>query len=227
VRTSASLPVCRPFTQPYDRAELIADGILHAAGIGLAAAGLVLLISEAHGLAGFKSASVWIYGVGLIGMLSASAAYNLWPLGSTKLLLRRLDQSAIYLFIAATYTPFIAQAEQLAPKNSFLVAIWAAAWLGVVLKLAFPGRFERVSILLCLALGWSGMLAYDVVFGALAPAAIIAVVAGGALYSVGVVFHLWDSLPFQNAIWHAFVIVAAGLQFFAVFNSVSVAAAIG
>ena len=224
VRPFPSLPCCRPFTKPYDRAELIADAILHAAGIGLAVTGLALLISMADGLPSFQSTSVWIYGIGLLTLLATSAAYNAWPLGSTKLLLRRFDQSAIYLFIAASYTPLIARTD-VVPNKVLLAAIWVVAWLGVALKLAFPFRFERLAILLCLALGWSGLLAYDLVFSPLAPTTVGLIVAAGALYSVGVVFHLWENLRFQNTIWHAFVMSAAGLQFAAVFELVSSAAA--
>jgi hemolysin III len=221
---SLAVPCCRPFTKPYDRAELIADAILHAAWIGFALTGLALLISMAGGLPGFQGTSVWIYGVGLVTVVATSAAYNAWPLGSTKLLLRRFDQSAIFLFIAATYTPIIAQTDRV-PNNIFLVVIWTLACLGLVLKLAFPCRFERLAILLCLAMGWSGLLAYDVVFSPLAPATVCLIAAGGGLYSIGVVFHLWDNLRFQNAIWHGFVLSAAGLQFIAVFHMASEAAA--
>jgi hemolysin III len=178
----------------------------------------------AGGLPGFQGTSVWIYGVGLVTVVATSTAYNAWPLGSTKLLLRRFDQSAIYLFIAASYTPIIAQTD-IAPNNIFLVVIWTLAGLGLVLKLAFPSRFERLAILLCLAMGWSGLLAYDVVFSPLAPATVCLIMVAGVLYSIGVVFHLWDNLRFQNAIWHGFVLSAAGLQFIAVFHMVSKAAA--
>jgi hemolysin III len=221
---SLVVPCCRPFTRPYDRAELIADGILHAAGIVFAVTGLALLISMAGGLPGFQGTSVWIYGIGLVTVVATSTAYNAWPLGSTKLLLRRFDQSAIYLFIAASYTPIIAQTD-IAPNNIFLLVIWILAGLGLVLKLAFPCRFERLAVLLCLALGWSGLLAYDVVFSPLPPATVYLIAVGGGLYSIGVVFHLWDNLRFQNAIWHGFALSAAGLQFIAVFNVVSKAVA--
>jgi hemolysin III len=203
---------------------LIVDAILHAAGIGLAVTGLAWLISMAGGLPGFRGTSVWIYGFGLLTVLATSAAYNACPLNSTKLLLRRFDQSAVYLFIAASYTPVIAQTD-IVSNSALLIAIWAAAWLGVVLKLVFPYRFERLAVLLCVALGWSGVLAYDVVFKPLEPTTVGLIMASGVLYSIGVIFHLWDNLRFQNAIWHAFVMGAAGLQFIAVFDLVSEAAA--
>ena len=224
VRPSHSLPSCRPFTRPYDRAEVIADAILHAAGIGFAVTGMAVLISMADRLPSFQSTSVWIYGIGLVTVLATSAAYNAWPLGPTKLLLRRCDQSAIYLFIAASYTPLIARTE-IAANTILLIVIWAVAWLGVMLRFAFPCRFERLAILLCLVLGWSGLLAYDLVFSPLAPVTVGLIMAAGVLYSIGVIFHLWDNLRFQNAIWHAFVIGATGLQFAAVFDLVSEVAA--
>jgi hemolysin III len=193
--------------------------MMHVAGLAFAVVGMAMLTSKADGLPRLQSASVWIYGVGL-----ASAAYNIWPVSSAKLMLRRFDQAAIFLFIAASYTPFIAHAEN-ALNRSLLVVIWAAAWIGATLKLACPGRFERLSIALCLALGWSGLLAFDTMFSRLPASTICLIVTAGVLYSVGVIFHLWDRLRFQNAIWHAFVVVAAALQFCAVLNSVSAVAA--
>jgi hemolysin III len=218
-------PACRPFTEPYDRAELIADAVMHATALVFAVAGIVWLIDEADGLAGLQSTAVWVYGAGLVAMLVSSAAYNMCPIGSAKLMLRRFDHSAIYLFIAATYTPFIAQAGRSALSVSLLVTSWAVSWIGVTLKLGFPGRFERLSVVLCLALGWSGLFAYDAVFSPLPSSTICLIITGGVLYSMGVVFHLWDGLRFQNAIWHAFVFAAAAFQFFAVFDVVSAAVA--
>jgi hemolysin III len=221
---SLALPRCRPFTAPYDRAELLLDGLIHAAGLAFALVALVFLTDEAEGLSAIRSASVWIYGVGLVAMFATSAVYNFWPGSSGKLILRRFDQSVIFLFIAATYTPFIALART-EPDAALLATVWAVAWIGVGLKLGCPGRFERLAITLCLASGWSGLLIYDSVFAAFPPSTVVLIVSGGILYSMGVVFHLWDRLRFQNAIWHAFVLCAAALQFCAIFNLVSAAAA--
>jgi hemolysin III len=217
-----AFPRCRPFTAPYDRAELLADGLMHTAGLAFALFGIVFLTTKAQGLPAVGTASVWIYSVALVLTFTTSAAYNFWPGSSAKLILRRFDQSAIFLFIAATYTPFIAHAHP-EPSRALLAAIWGVAWIGVVLKLGYPGRFERLEITLCLALGWSALFVYDTVFGSLPVSTILLTVSGGVLYSVGVVFHLWDRLRFQNAIWHAFVLCAAALHFCAIFNLMSVA----
>jgi hemolysin III len=224
VRPPPPIPLCRPFSEPYDRAELLADGLMQIAGIVLAFIGMALLTSITAKLPEFQSTSVWIYGIGLVLMFGISAAYNLWPVCSTKLVLRRFDHSMIYLFIAATYTPFIAQAEPNTFTKALLAFVWAVAGVGVILKLVFPGRLERLGILLCVAMGWSGLLAYDTIFSPLPASTVGWIVCGGLLYSGGVIFHCWDRLRFQNAVWHAFVIGAAVFQFVAVFNSVSAAA---
>ena len=80
-------PSCRPFTQPYDRGEQIADAVTHVTGLAFAVAGLVWLIDEADGLAGLQNTAVWIYSGGLVTMFAMSAAYNMWPVGPAKLML--------------------------------------------------------------------------------------------------------------------------------------------
>jgi hemolysin III len=197
---------------------------MHAAGIGLALAGMIQLTPFTSRLPDLQSASVWTYAIGLVAMFSISAVYNIWPVSSFKLVLRRFDHATIFLFIAATYTPFIAQAEPSAFTKALLVSIWSTAGIGVALKLAFPGRLERTGVFLCLVLGWSGIFAYDAIFRPLPAATVGLIVAGGLLYSGGVVFHLWDRLRYQNAVWHAFVISAAVVQFLAVSDAVRVAA---
>jgi hemolysin III len=219
-----TFPGCRPFTAPYDRVELLADGLMHAVGLAFALFGIVSLTAKAQELPVVRSASVWIYGAGLLATFVTSAAYNFWPGSSAKLLLRRFDQSVIFLFIAATYTPFIAHAHG-EPSRPMLAAVWVVAWIGVVLKLGYPGRFERLAITLCLGLGWSGLFVFDSLFGSFPPSTVVLVVSGGVLYSVGLVFHLCDRLRFQNAIWHAFVLCAAALQFYAISGLMSIAAA--
>jgi hemolysin III len=196
----------------------MADALIHAGSVVFAVSGMVLLISKSEGLAGVRSAAVWIYAVGLIAMFGTSAIYNIWPVSSTKLILRRFDQSTIFLFIAATYTPIMSQTADDQWNHVLLVAIWAISWFGVILKLSFPVRFERLSIILCLALGWTAVFAYDTVFGALPAATIGLILGGGVLYCIGLVFHLSDNLRFQNAIWHAFVLGAAALQFSAILS---------
>ena len=157
-------------TWNYDRAEIIADGIVHAIGIALGIAGaVILLVIALHAAHHAEIAPIIIYIVGLLSMLGLSAAYNLWPISPRKWLLRRFDHSSIYLLIAATYTPFIWQMKSGFVPTALLIVVWMTAAAGIVLKLAWPERFDGLSIVLYLVLGWSGILAYGQVAEALQP----------------------------------------------------------
>ena len=181
----------------YDRAEFLADSAVHVLGITLSIAGVLSLIVEAARASPLAHvAAVVVYGGGLLAVLCLSATYNLWPVSPTKWLLRRFDHAAIYLLIASTYTPFLLHITD--PTCSvLLVGIWVTACADMGLKLACPGRFDRLAILLYLGLGWSGLIAYERLVTKLPSATVWLLSAGGVLYSVGVIFHLWERLRFQ------------------------------
>ena len=208
-------------TWAYTPRELLVDGIVHGVGVAFAGIGTVVLLVLAAlaGVGAGALAALTVYAAGLAAMLGTSAAYNLWPLGRVKWILRRFDHAAIYVLIAGTYTPLVALVGVGAAAWWLLAAIWGVALVGMALKLALPGRFDRLSIGLYLALGWSGVLAYEPVIAVLPPVPFALLAAGGLLYSVGVVFHVWRGLPFQNAIWHVFVLVAAMCHYGAVLAS--------
>jgi hemolysin III len=205
----------------YDRAEIIADGIVHGLGVGfglIAATALIVLTGVFASTP--QIVSVSIYAAGLLTMLGFSAAYNMWPVSPRKWWLRRFDHSAIYVLIAATYTPFMMQMHDRVLAMLLLGGVWGVAIVGVAMKLFLPGRFDRLSILLYLAMGWSGLAAYDAVFTSLPKFTLWFVVAGGALYTLGVIFHAWQRLRFQNAIWHGFVLLGAACHYTAVLDLV-------
>ncbi len=203
----------------YDRAELIADGVVHVVGIcfGLVAATALIVLAAVYASA-FEVAVVSVYVTGLLAMLGLSATYNLWPVSRAKWVLRRFDHSAIYVLIAATYTPFIMALKESYLAIALLIGVWCAAIGGVVLKLALPGRYDRLAVGLYLALGWSGVMLYDAVVKAVPPLSLWLVVAGGVLYSLGVIFHAWQRLRFQNAIWHGFVLLGAACHYTAILD---------
>ena len=205
----------------YDRVEIIADGVVHAIGIlcGLIAATVLVVLTAVYASALYVIA-VSIYVAGLLSMLVLSATYNLWPVSRTKWVLRRFDHSAIYVLIAATYTPFIMELRDSVMALVLLVGVWCVAIFGIVLKLGWPGRFDKLAVGLYLALGWSGIMLYGSVVGELPKVALWFVLAGGALYSLGVIFHSWRRLRFQNAIWHCFVLLGAACHYTAVLDVV-------
>jgi hemolysin III len=205
----------------YDRLEIIADGVVHAIGLALGLAGAATILVAANiSVRGDAFVPVFVYMAGLLAMLALSATYNMWPVCGVKWLLRRLDHSAIYLLIAGTYTPFLAQMKAALSSGGLIIGIWLVAAFGIVLKLVLPGRFERLSITLYLLLGWSGVIAYNTAVSVLPNSSLWLIAAGGAFYSIGLIFHFWQRLRFQNAIWHAFVVLAASCHSIAVVNSV-------
>lgn len=203
----------------YSRAELVADGVVHVVGIVLAiAAGAALLaLSAFHAGPGEYVAAVF-YVVSLLTALSISLAYNLWPMTPAKWLLRRFDHAAIYLLIAATYTPFLAQLDTGA-AGWMVAVVWGSAAAGMAIKLLFPGRYDRLAVVFYLAIGWSGVAILRPLVETLPASTLGLIVAGGIVYSLGVVFFVWQRLRFQNALWHGFVVIAAGLHFAAVMDS--------
>jgi hemolysin III len=197
----------------YSRAELIADGVVHAVGIvlAIAAGSAMLALAAFHAGPGEYVAAVF-YVASLATVLSVSLAYNLWPVTSpAKWVLRRFDHSGIYLLIAGTYTPFLAQLAT-AAADWMIAMVWTAAAAGIAVKVLLPGRFDRLAVVFYLAIGWSGLVLAVPLVHALPTTTLALVVAGGIVYSCGVVFFAWQGLRFHNALWHGFVVTGAGLH---------------
>jgi hemolysin III len=208
----------------YSRAERIADAVVHVLGVVFGLAACITLIVVALPS---SDALLWLalglYGGGLLAMLACSALYNMTGHPRAKAVFRRLDHAAIFVMIAGTYTPFTLIAIGGAWGLGLLAFVWTVALAGVAVKLFWPRRLDRLSVGAYLLLGWSILVALDPLLGAVSAAGLVLLGAGGLLYSLGVVFHLWDRLPYQNAIWHALVLAAAACHFTAVLGEVAIA----
>ena len=198
----------------YSHAEMIADAAIHAAAIIAGVIGFSVLFQKVamHGALG-DGVAMAIYAAGFFLLFGFSCAYNMAPELDTKLLLRRFDHASIYLMIGGTYTALLSQARASVWIVALAIVIWIASLAGAGLKLFLPGRFDRFSLRLYLALGWAAILAVRPLFAALPADTMAFVLAGGLIYSLGVAFFLWENLKFQNAIWHACVTAAAACQF--------------
>jgi hemolysin III len=218
-------PTRKTGSAPQDSAmERRADQIVHWIGISAGPVAVCLLICillRQHGTDHLLSGLV--YGFGLLAMLGCSAAYNLTRASPRKDLLRRLDHAAIFVMIAGTYTPFMTSLADANRGHELLTVIWCVALAGAAMKLAFPRRLERVSIPLYLLLGWAIVIALQPLMASMTAATVVLLGVGGALYTAGVVFHLWESLPFHKAVWHGLVVVAAACHYFAVLYGVALA----
>jgi hemolysin III len=200
--------------------ELTADAIVHALGVGLGvpAAVAVVIVAALVGTAGQIAPAV-VYAFGLVAMVGCSAAYNVLRTHRWSDWLQRFDHAAIFAMIAGTYTPFTVQLEHNWALG-LTVSVWTIAALGILLKLWRPRRIGSVSVIFYLALGWIGVLALGPFLDTLAAATLVLIGIGGLIYSAGVIFHLWHRLPYQNAIWHGFVLTAAGVHYAAVLTAV-------
>lgn len=196
----------------YTRHEDLADGIIHVVGVLFAINASLWLIFHVTGVSVLVSVS--IYCVGLLAMLCCSAAYNLMPgHRPSKMVLRRLDHAAIFIMIAATYTPFAVNRLGVTSGTIILSIVWACATFGVVMKMVWPRRFEWLSLGLYLAMGWVIVTVIQPLSMTLAHANFWLLMAGGIVYSAGVVFYVMERIPYHKAIWHAFVLTATALQF--------------
>ena len=203
-------------TRIESRAEHTADGIVHALGIAASLTAFVaLLVAYFPQSTSGMALSLAIYAVTVIGLFLASAANNMIPHENWKPLLQRFDHAAIYLKIAGTYTPLVVMMGSVFAYG-VLAIVWIGALAGASLRLIFGDRFSRISIGLYLLLGWMSLAMLWVMFERLPLGAATLVVVGGLLYTVGVVFHVWERLRFQRAIWHVFVLAASSCHFAAV-----------
>ncbi len=201
----------------YTPAERIADGVIHLVGIcaGVVAV-IAMMVAAVPSLPLPATASLAVYGIGLLAMFGFSAAYILLPAPNWKGTLRRLDQAAIFLKIAGTYTPFALIKMGGIAGYSLLGVVWVVALLGATGKLLLKSSWNGIDVALYLALGWAGLVAIHPLAESVTPTVLALLGIGGMSTRWGVIFHVWHSLKYQNAIWHAFVLAATCCHFGAV-----------
>jgi len=192
----------------YSRAEHVSDAVVHLSGLVLVALAVPVLIVLTAVQRGDAPAlfGVSVYGTALIAMIGFSALYNLTPRAALRWLFQRLDHAAIYIKIAGTYTPFALLSGQ---GLVLTIGVWTAALLGVVMKMISPQRWRGFGIALYLGMGWVGVAAAPFLLAGLPWAVLLPMGLGGALYTAGVGFYLWQRLPFHYTIWHVLVLLAS------------------
>lgn len=201
-----------------NRHERRADMIVHATAIGAAVVGGSFLVVMALIKGGLSLASsTAIYAICLLAMLIASNIYNLRKAGPERRLLRRLDEAAIFLLIAGSYTPFLIVTLRGPWGWSLFGVVWGLALIGVVLKFWFAGRFNLVSTIIYVGLGWIVLIALKPLMAALPSAGLLLLFAGGICYTGGAAFYLWERLPYHHAIWHLWVLGGSVCHWAAVF----------
>ena len=161
-----------------------------------------------------------IYGFTFLMLFTFSTTYHGFQQPQVKKVLEIFDHISIYFLIAGTYTPFIL----IYLRNSFgfmlLIILWSLTLLGIVFKIFFTGRFEIVSLIIYLAMGWILVIGGKRFFADMPSNVITFIIIGGVLYSVGIIFYLWTSFKWHHAVWHFLVLAAAVCHYVAVLLSV-------
>lgn len=201
----------------YTKKEELANSITHGVGIALSLAALVTLVSYAS-MQGdmWKIVSFAIYGLSLILLYTASTLYHSFEDVKIKHYLKIFDHSAIYLLIAGTYTPFMLVMLRESIGWLLFGFIWGLALAGICFKLFFAGRFQILSTIIYLLMGWMVAFAFKPMIDHIPEGGLYWLLAGGIFYSLGVIFYLWKRIPYHHAIWHLFVLGGSICHFFAV-----------
>lgn len=206
----------------YSEAEELVNRFTHGVGALLSIIGVIVLITlaaEQHDA--YRVVSSCIYGGAMVIFYCLSTAYHSVRKPYTRYVFRILDHASIYLMIAGSYTPFGLVTLRGAWGWSLLAVVWGLGTVGAVLKIFTCHRLRFIGPLLYIALGWSVVIAFKPLAAALAANGLFLLFAGGAAYTIGVVFFLWDRLPYNHAIWHLFVLTGSACHFAAIFYYVT------
>ena len=201
--------------------EELANSITHGLGLALSIVGLIILVvlSVTRGN-GWHIAGCTIFGVTLVLLYSASTFYHALRAPRLKRILKILDHTAIYLLIAGTYTPFTLVNLRGFWGWTLFSLVWGLSLFGILWKFFHAERFQIISTLIYLAMGWLVLIAIKPVTVALPLSGIIWLLAGGAFYTIGVPFFALKRLPYNHAIWHLFVLAGSICHFLAVMFAV-------
>jgi hemolysin III len=189
----------------YKKEELL-NTISHALGIILGIIGCYFLLDKNSNKSEYAILGIGIYSFSIILLYSASTLYHAIAIPKLKQKFRILDHISIYFLIAGTYSPVALIA--LINGNGWLLfaVVWIIALIGAVLKLFFTGRFEAVSLLLYLIMGWLIVFDYQHLVDSTSSLGIILLMLGGGFYTVGILFYAIKKIPYNHFIWHLFVL---------------------
>ncbi|MGH9560227.1 MAG: PAQR family membrane homeostasis protein TrhA [Terracidiphilus sp.] len=201
--------------------EELANTVTHGIGLGLSIAGFAVLLVLAIVRSGaWQIVSCAIYGVSLICVYASSTLYHCLLSQRMRRIFKVFDHCAIFLLIAGTYTPFLLVNLRGGWGWSLLGIVWGLAAAGIVLKVWFVDRYPILSTGVYLLMGWLALIAVKPLLELVPTVGLIWLLAGGLIYTFGVVFYGWKKIPYNHAIWHLFVMAGSACHYFAVVYSV-------
>jgi hemolysin III len=207
------------YAAEYSPVEELVHALTHGLGVLLSIGGLAVLIgfSTLYGDA-WHITSTSIYGATLILLYTASTVYHSIPPSRAKSILQQLDHAAIFLLIAGTYTPFTLINLRGAWGWTIFAMIWGIAIIGVSMKLTRTneGRYDRLSMILYLGMGWLILIALKPLLANVETGGIVLLLLGGMSYTVGAMFYLRDYLPWYHTVFHLLVMAGSIFHYFAI-----------
>lgn len=194
--------------------EEVANSITHGLGLILSVAALTILVVYAS-VEGdpWRITAFSIYGSSLCILYLFSTLYHSLPNSRIKAIFRRLDHAAIYLLIAGTYTPVILISLRTTWVIYLLPVVWTMAIIGVYIKVFYIHRYERLTLIFYIIMGWLALIAAKPLFNSIPIESFVWIILGGVAYTTGVIFYTWDRLPFNHTIWHGFVLLGSFSHF--------------
>ncbi|WP_217530889.1 PAQR family membrane homeostasis protein TrhA [Vibrio cholerae] len=203
----------------YGFKEEVANTISHGVGLILGIVGLVLLLVKAvdQQADALTITSMSIYGGSMIALFLASTLYHAIPYRRAKRWLKTFDHCAIYLLIAGSYTPFLLVSLRTPLAVGLMIVIWSLALIGILMKIAFVYRFKKLSLVTYLTMGWLSLIVIYQLAIHLEVGGLTLLAAGGLIYSLGVIFYVAKRIPYNHAIWHAFVLAGCACHFLAIY----------
>ena len=199
----------------------LANSVTHFLGVLFGVAAMPALISYSV-IAGDQSVVIGacVFAFSFLMVFSFSTLYHSISHPTVKLFLRKMDHISIYFLIAGSYTPFIL-IYMTNTKGVFLLSmLWGLTLLGIIFKMFFVGKFNIVSTIAYVAMGWVAVIFPKDLLGPMPHDVFMMVAIGGASYSIGVVFYLWERLTYHHAIWHLFVLGGSISHYMAVLLAV-------
>jgi hemolysin III len=209
------------FTPEMRLKQELVNSIMHGFGILFGIISIPILITfsvKGENLNGIIGSS--IYGFCFLMVFTFSTLYHGFQHEKVKRALKILDHISIYYLIAGTYTPLILIYNNNSFGITLLCVLWSLTILGTIFKVFFCGRWDVVSTVIYLLMGWSMLAGGSSFFESMPNSVLQMVIAGGIIYSLGVIFYLWDRYFYSHALWHLFVLAAAICHYVAILLSV-------
>ncbi|PTX43697.1 hemolysin III [Christiangramia gaetbulicola] len=192
--------------------------ISHGIGFGLSILALVLLILKANRL-GEKEhlVSFSIFGASMVLVYAASTFYHSAKASRLRIKLNILDHAAIYILIAGTYTPYALVTLNGTTGYTILWLVWGMALVGVILKIWYAGRFQLLSTIMYVAMGWLIIFAINPLIRNLSTEGLWWLFGGGISYTIGAILFMQNKIPFNHAIFHIFVLLGTFAHFVSIY----------